>query len=177
MLTMSWVTEGIVAETKELLGDRAGAEKALVSVWRAFRDVRAGAPDARAMQAAYRLANLYCDDGRWSDAEACIAFHGDVSIPHQAVQAAYRLAAAGRLAAHDGDLVEAAALAGRALGIAQSTDEPNTRARIWLAAADVRRASGNRAEADAAVAAALELYEQKGNTAATERLRSAAVGV
>ena len=48
-----------------------------------------------------------------------------------------------------------------------------TRARVWLALAEVRRAAGLTAEADAAVAAALELYEQKGNIAAAARVRAA----
>ena len=48
------------------------------------------------------------------------------------------------------------------------------RARIWLALAEVQRAAGDAAEADAAVATALELYEQKGNVAAAERLRASA---
>ena len=48
----------------------------------------------------------------------------------------------------------------------------NLRARIWLALAEVQRAAGHAAEADAAVATALGLYEQKGNVAAADCLRA-----
>ena len=41
----------------------------------------------------------------------------------------------------------------------------------WPALAEVQRAGGNNAEADAAVATALELYEQKGNVAAATACR------
>ena len=47
------------------------------------------------------------------------------------------------------------------------------RARVLLALAEVERANGRTAEADAAVAGALELYERKGNSGAAERLRAA----
>ncbi len=72
----------IAAEAKELAGDRAGAERELEAKWLYFRDTLGGAPDQRAMQAAYRLANLYCDDGRWDDAEECLAFYRDVPDPN-----------------------------------------------------------------------------------------------
>ena len=48
------------------------------------------------------------------------------------------------------------------------------RAHVEVALAEVQRAAGNTAEADAAVARALELYEQKGNVAAADRLRAGA---
>jgi hypothetical protein len=47
----------------------------------------------------------------------------------------------------------------------------NLTARTWEALVEVRRRRGEQAEADAAVANALELYEAKGNVAAAERLR------
>jgi hypothetical protein len=50
----------------------------------------------------------------------------------------------------------------------------NAKERIWLAFAEVQRAAGYTAEADAAVATVLELYEQKGNIAAAARLRGGA---
>ena len=84
-----------------------------------------------------------------------------------------RLAGRARLAAHRGQHDEAVALARAAVELAEQTDMLNLRARIWLALAEVQRAAGNGAEADAAVATALELYEQKGNVAAAAALRAA----
>ena len=71
-------------------------------------------------------------------------------------------------------LGEAATLAQRAVEIADRTDVLNGRARIWLAFAEVQRAAEQTAEADAAVASALELYEQKGNAAAAAALKTVA---
>jgi hypothetical protein len=49
---------------------------------------------------------------------------------------------------------------------------PNDTARVWLALAGAQRAAGLAEEADASVAAALDLYERKGNIAAAARLRA-----
>ena len=88
--------------------------------------------------------------------------------PRGKVYAVFRLAARGRLAAHRGEMAEALELASRAVELAERSDWLNYRARAWLALAEVQRASGQNAEA--AVAAALRLYEAKGNVAAIARL-------
>ena len=143
------VRDALAPSAKELAGDRAGAEHELKARWHYFRDILGGAPDSRAMQAAYRLAYLYCDDGRWDDAEECLAFHRDVpdaerrdSRPHIASPAE------ARLAAHRGELAEAAALAQRAVEIAEATDmlEPASPhlARACRGAAGRRRGGGGR---------------------------------
>ena len=120
MLTSSRVTQNIAAEAKALAGDRAGAERDMEAMWLAFRDTLGGAPDRRGMSAAYELANLYCDDGRWDDAEECHAFYRDAPDPTAVGTTANRLAGAGRLAAHRGELGEAATLAQRAVEIAEA---------------------------------------------------------
>src|SRR4029077_9861257 len=124
-----------------------GAEADVKAMGHPTRDVHGGAPDSRAMHAAYRLAYLYCDDGRWSEAEECLAFHGDFHIPDVETVAAYRHAALARLKAHSGELVQAATLAQRAVEVAEATDMLNVRAKIWLAMAEVRQANGEEAEA------------------------------
>ena len=174
MSTPSWLTREIAAEAKELAGDRAGAERDLEAMWLYFRDTLGGAPAGNGMSAAFQLAHLYCDDGRWDDAEECLVFYRGVPDPAGVPWAARRLAAEARVAAHRGELVEAAALARRAVEITEGTDMLNIRARVWLALAEVQRAAGDTAEADAAVARALELYEQKGNVAAAAALQAAA---
>jgi len=167
---------GIAAEAKELIGDRAGAERELRAMWLAFRDIRGSVPDGRAMGAAYRLARLYCDEGRWDAAATSLAYGRDVPEPSHSDPVEWvllRLAVSGRLAAHDGRLAEAVTLTQRAVERADRSDRPNLRARVRLALAEVQRAAGAAAEAEAAVAKAIELYEAKGNVAAAEPLRAA----
>jgi hypothetical protein len=122
------------------------------------------------MQAAYRLALLYCEDGRWHDAEGCLTYGRDVPIPRTTATAANRLAAQALLAAHRGLPAEALPLARAAVESAETTDNLNLRAQLWLALAEVQRASGE--EADAAAAEAIRLYEAKGNVAAVAAIQS-----
>ena len=63
----------------------------------------------------------------------------------------------------------------RAVELAERSDMLERRGRRWLALAEVQRAAGDTAEADAAVATALELYEQKGNVAAADGCVQSAV--
>src|SRR5438874_10902418 len=122
-MTTSWGTLEIAAEAKELAGDRAGAKRDLEAMWLSFRETLDGAPAGNAMSAAFQLAYLYCDDGRWDDAAECLAFYRDVPDPiGPVVGIARRLAAAARLAAHRGEFVEAVTLAQRAVEITESTD-------------------------------------------------------
>jgi tetratricopeptide (TPR) repeat protein len=175
-ITASGVYRSIAAETKELIGDRAGAAEELEAMWLHLRDARPdGGPDGRAMAAAYKLAFLQCDEGRWDTAAEWLTYGQDVpdATPPDTT-AVFRLAVSARLAAHDGRVDEAVALAERAVEISDRSDRLNHRAKVWLALSEVRRAAGDRAEADAALAAALRLYDEKGNVAAAGRLRSAA---
>jgi tetratricopeptide (TPR) repeat protein len=162
----------LAAEAKELVGDRAGAEQDLLEMWR-----RLGPPgertDVRAMEAAARLAHLYCNDGRWDDAERCLEYGAEVPLPDAfRVWAALRLPARARVEAQDGDLERAYALAKRGVELAESGDMLNITARAWLVLAEIERRNGRLAEADAAVGAALGLYEQKGNVVAAAALRA-----
>ncbi len=62
-------TARLVAEAWDLLGERARAEDELVAKYEHYRGAYSAA-NAQALQAAYRLALLCCDQGRWDDAEA-----------------------------------------------------------------------------------------------------------
>ena len=53
-------------------------------------------------------------------------------------------------------------------------DRPNSAATLWLAVAEIRATGGDAAGSEAAKAAALGLYELKGNVAAAARVREAA---
>jgi tetratricopeptide (TPR) repeat protein len=166
----------LAAEARELLGDRAGAEQELIEKWhrRAAWDYT---PDRRAMETAYHLALLYCDDGKWHDAERCLDYGSEVPVPTCfRVDVVYGLAARARVAAHRGDLDEALVLARRGVELADVSDGLNLRARVWLVLAEVLRATADDAEADAATREAIRLYETKGNVVAAALLRPDGLG-
>jgi tetratricopeptide (TPR) repeat protein len=175
IVTATWAHRWSVAEAKELLGDRAGAKEELSAAWRRFGDIGGNTPDRRAMHGAYKLALLYCDDGRWDDAERCLEYGSEVSqLPQFSGEIPLGLAARARVAARRDDAMRAAALAQAAVELVDRSDNLNLRGRVWSAFAEVERKSGSEAQADAATAEAIRLYEQKGNITAAERLRSSA---
>ncbi len=165
--SLTWGTLGASARAKILMGDRTGAEHDLIAQWNAY-PVEGGKTQRLAIAAAYNLATFYCDEGRWDEAEECLA-----TYRHQALEWPRRLALDARVAAHHGRLAEALTLAQRAVEKQKQSDDLNTNAGMWLALAEVQGAAGNNAEAKDAVARALALYEQKGNVAAAARLRAA----
>jgi DNA-binding SARP family transcriptional activator len=174
----SWIYRQAAAEAKELIGDRAGAEQELIAQWRRFSGA-GHAPDSNlALQAAHRLAFMCCDERRWDDAERYLAQSRDLAEPRHFTQVlVLGLASRARLAAHLSSLGDALRLATRAVEVAREGDMLNVTARAWLALAEVRRERGETAEADAAVACALDLYEQKGNIVAAGRLRASAAAL
>jgi class 3 adenylate cyclase/tetratricopeptide (TPR) repeat protein len=157
------------AWARELAGDRVGAEKELTETISYFTKLGGGS------QAQAALASLYCDDGRWEEAAALVTHFRELPLPHSPLVAADRLAVEARVAAHHGDLGEAIAVAERAVALVDTTQNPNRRANARLALAEVYRAAGRAADAHAATAGALELYELKGNVAAAARVRARAL--
>jgi tetratricopeptide (TPR) repeat protein len=169
----SWATRAVAAEARELIGDLPGAEHELETTWRAIDAYRNGAVDIRTLQTAAQLAMVYCDDGRWDDAERCLELGRDFAAPDCFTRGSVNaLAVRARLAGHRGELKDAVALARRAVERAALCDIVNLKAAVWLALAEVQRRAGADAEADTAVAEALALYEQKGNVASATRLRT-----
>jgi DNA-binding SARP family transcriptional activator len=167
----------MVAEVKDLAGDPAGARQDLHAVFLHMRDRRGEGSEARALRAAADLALRCCDQGDWDEAADYLSYgqRVDQSEPPQGkIYAILRLAARGRLAARRGEIAEGLELARRAVELADRGVWPSGRARARLALAEVQRARGNRSEADAAVAAAIRVYEAKGNVAAVARLRAGA---
>jgi DNA-binding SARP family transcriptional activator len=167
-----------IAEALELAGDLAGAEQELVTGFLSMRDARGVDPEARALRIASQLALLLCDQGRWQEATEYLAYgeHVDRPVPIQGkLYSYYRFAAKGRLAAERGDFDRALDLAGRAVEAADRSAFLNCRGRLWLALAEVNRFAGRGADADAAVATALALYEAKGNITAAARVRARVV--
>ena len=152
------------AEARLLAVDLAGAERYLEEKWHAY-PVEGGRSQRLAVVAGFALANLYCDEGRWEEAEAVLAVHRrEPGGGH--VEA--------RLAAHRGRFEEALALARRTVEAKERTDELDRRAARWVVLAEVQPAVGLSAEAGESVERALRLYERKGNAAAIERARATA---
>jgi predicted ATPase/DNA-binding SARP family transcriptional activator len=163
-----------VANALELAGDLVGAEERYVAAFLYMRDARGQESDARAMRIASELALMYCDQRRWDDAVSVLAYGGDIDgdVPVRGkLYSFFRFAARGRLAAHRGETAEAVDLVQRAVEVADRSKWLDPRARVWLALAEVLGAGGRNAEADAARATAIALYEQKGNVTAANRAR------
>jgi len=66
------------ADAIGLAGDLAGAEQELAAVFLTMRDARGAVPEARALRVAADLALLLCDQGRWDEAAAYLAYGEEV---------------------------------------------------------------------------------------------------
>ena len=172
---LSWASANYLrirtANALHLLGDDAAVEQHLHAMWHHFGEAESGETNHLASLAAVSLANLCCDQGRWEEAEH---WHARAPArPSEARLAADRSRLAARLAAHRGQLEHALTLAGEGVEGADQTDQVNPRAGAWLTLAEVLRASDRAEKADAAVAQAIVIYEQKGNLAAVDRVLAA----
>jgi class 3 adenylate cyclase/tetratricopeptide (TPR) repeat protein len=170
-LRTAQVYRHVVAYARELTGDRNGAENELRTMWTYFRNLRVNDVDTRAVRTATVLARLYCDSGRWDEADEML--HYGRSLDKSTEHNPRRLAVAARLSARQGQ-DDAVQLAEQALALSEpQTDNLTLRAEIWVAHAAVHRSLGLTDDADLSVARALELYERKGNTAARMMLTAA----
>ena len=155
-----------------LLGDFDAAERHLLGIWERFGGERNSKASTQTSAAARQLANLYCLESRWDDVERWLQ-RVEPRVLAPGGQGPM-LAAMASLAQHPGQLDEALTLANRAVEAGEQGDAPNWQAEAWQALAEVEHAGGRDAEADAAVAAALDLYERKGNLASAAQLRAKA---
>lgn len=159
----------VAADARELAGDLEGAERELLAMFDYFRDLRGGRIDTRASHATVRLARLYCDQQRWDEAAEALAYDPSARNGPSGI-GTLRLATRARLAGHE-RLAEAIPLAERAVAFAERRESDLTnRAEVQLALAEVQLAGGLNAEADASFAAAISLFELKGNAAAARAL-------
>jgi tetratricopeptide (TPR) repeat protein len=159
----------VSADAKVLLGDRVGAERDLRQKWegRSERGTEGAQPLPIAAITAGQLANFYCDEGRWDDAEAWLA-----AYPGDPRGTSGDMAEA-RLKAHRGAHDEALELARSIVEHQDRGDDLNARALMRLGLAEVQRAAGRHEDAALSVARAIELYELKGNLAAAAQTRAA----
>jgi DNA-binding SARP family transcriptional activator/tetratricopeptide (TPR) repeat protein len=164
-----------VAEAWELLGEPGRAEDELAAKYEHYWV--ATHVDAQALQAAYRLALLCCDEGRWDEAERWAEYGRDTPVGAEYHSwAVLGLAARARITARRGDVAAALETGRRAVALAERSDKTNLHARTCLALAEIHARRGETSSADAAVAAALRLYDAKGNVIAAERALSVASG-
>jgi tetratricopeptide (TPR) repeat protein len=167
--TTSLAYLNLSADTKVLLGDRAGAERDLRQKWqeRSERATDGAQPLRVAVDTAGQLALFYCDDGRWDDAEACLAAYPGYP------RGPWGDMAEARLKAHRGEYDQALALA-RSI-VEGDGEDLNTRALMLLGLAEVQQSAGRGEDAARSVARAIELYELKGNVAAAARVLATAI--
>ena len=163
--SMSWGSLGASSRTKVLLGDVAGAMDDLRAKWHAY-PVEDGKTQTLAIAAAHALALLYCQEGRWEDAERTLA-----AFRRDDRETGTRLLAESQLAVDYGNYEEAVTLARRVVDGGERRDGLIFRAEAWLVLADAHRAAGQDQEAETATAQALSLLEQKGHLVAIDRLR------
>ena len=118
----------LAAEAWELLGEPARAEQELAAKYEHYRHYRGAdfGTNAQALQAAYVLALLCCDQGRWDDAERWIEYGRDVPVPDYFLDwVVVGLAARSRIAAHRGDLAAAVECGRRAVELAERSERIN----------------------------------------------------
>jgi len=160
----SWGSLGSAAHARRLMGDEAGAERDLKAKWLAY-PVEDGKPQRIAIGTAYGLAGLYCDQGRWEEAEECVAPYRGMRLDYDVGEAVEA-----RLAAHHNRLDEALRLAECAVENSGRRDTPHPT--VLLALAEVQRAAGRNEQAEASLARVMAIYELKGNITAITQLRA-----
>jgi class 3 adenylate cyclase/tetratricopeptide (TPR) repeat protein len=112
---------------------------------------------------AIELADVLHAQARYDEAEEWLAQAREVLERSDVMTRVTGLAVEAKLLAQAGSLAEANALARRAVELADATDALTTRARVWLALAEVLQLEGKTGEARAALSSAVELYETKGD--------------
>jgi tetratricopeptide (TPR) repeat protein len=169
--TFAAALTGIDAGPIELLaGDPAAAEAELRADHATLE--RLGDHNFITTVAAY-LADAVLHQGRDEEADALAAFSAETADADDLVtQIAWR-SVRGRVAARRGDPTAGLVLLGEAVELSDRSDDPVGQANARVDLAEVLRAAGHDADADAAIAAARERYAAKGATAYLERIAAA----
>ena len=160
------------AEARALVGDFAGAERDLLARWSYF-EAAGSRTRLWAIDTAVALSTVYCDEGRWDEAERMAASVRDAPLnaPNAVDVAAKRLAVEARLAARQGRYDEAVAFAEQAAA-SVAPDRLEDRGVFWQVLADVERAAGRTEAAAASATTAIGLFEAKGNLTGAARARA-----
>ena len=164
--SLSWGSLGASSRAKLLTGDVDGAAHDLRTKWHVY-PVEGGKMQKLAIAAAKQLAWVYCEAGRWDEAEACMA-----ALRRQGHDGANPRAEA-LLATHYGNHEEAVLLARRVLEERKHSDVLVANGEAWIGLSKALRGAGMSEEADDAMAQGLDLFEQKGNVVGAALVRGA----
>jgi tetratricopeptide (TPR) repeat protein len=132
---------------------------------------------AGAVAVALELAEVLCAQGRHAEAEEWLAPTREVLERSDVMTRVTGLGVEAKLLAQAGLLGDADAVARRAVELADVTDVLTTRARAWLALAEVLSLEGKADQARAAVTEAVERFEAKGDLAGARHARRLFSGV
>ena len=161
--------------TVELLAGQPG--RAAERLRRAYDRLDEMGEKALLATTASMLAEALYEQDRLEEAEEfCLASREAAAAEDLAAQVDWRCVQA-KILARRGRMAEAQALIRDAVTLASGTDYLTLHGGALLALAEVLQLSGQQAEADAAVRAALELYEAKGDRVSAERARSRLLAV
>ena len=122
------------------------------------------------------LADALYADGQATAAEEMARAAETDSAPDDAINFAIAHGVLARIAADRGDFVAARRMAESAVEWAYRMDQPAVHADALWVRAHVLLASGERAEADAVLGEAIDIYERKGELAGAARVRRAFAG-
>jgi DNA-binding SARP family transcriptional activator len=156
------------ANIEMLMDDPAAAERHLRAAYELGRKTGNG---LLAASASADLARVLYERGCYEEASE-LAELFDEAAPDLALRAK-RLGVRAKLAAREGELERAEALAREAVELDEQTDYVLFHADVLLDLAEVLRLAGRPEEAEAACEEAVRLYERKGNLVAARKARAA----
>jgi class 3 adenylate cyclase/tetratricopeptide (TPR) repeat protein len=130
-----------------------------------------------AIGVALELADVLYAQARYAEAEEWFAPTREALERSDVMTCVTGLGVQAKLLARAGSLAEAKTVANRAVTLADSTDALTSQARVSLALADVLSLDGNRVDARAAVAEAVERFDAKGDLAGAGYARKLMSGV
>ncbi|HJQ73644.1 MAG TPA: adenylate/guanylate cyclase domain-containing protein [Gaiellaceae bacterium] len=161
----------LTAYVELLAGDPEAAERELRPGYDEYE--RMGETGVRSMHAAM-LASVLLDQGRDDEAEGYVVISREITQAEDYTsQAAWRTAQA-RLLARRGELGEAERTAREAVALVQDRADAIATPSAWSGLGETLALAGKREEAEIAFAQAVQLEEQKGNTAGAARTRALA---
>jgi class 3 adenylate cyclase/tetratricopeptide (TPR) repeat protein len=169
--------EVVAARIEVMAGEPAAAESEFRSAYATLDEI--GDKNVLSTVAA-ELSDVLYAQGRYDDALE-LSREGETLAAPEDVESQIRWRTArAKLCAHDGDDEQAVRIAREALEHADGIEFPNLEASAQLALTEVHRLAGRETDAAECTAAALAIFEEKGNrpsaamaSAALERLRSA----
>jgi tetratricopeptide (TPR) repeat protein len=121
---------------------------------------------------AAELGDVLYELGRYDEAERWARRSQELGAPDDVLTQLLSQSVLARLSARKGELREADELSLEAIALSETTDALNRRGKALLDRAEVLRLADRCDEAGTTVERAIELFEQKGNAAASQRARA-----